>query len=80
MASVAKMLQSNKSGIVQTLSIPAFTDTIIQMFVEEGAEVRQFTNSNDAIGQIIVKAENLKKCKDVMESALREISIVLEWL
>lgn len=78
MASVSKMLTSEKSGIVKNVIIPELHDTDITMFIGLGSEVRSFTNSNDDIGQIVVSATNLQKCNAMIKKAIDSIDVVLE--
>lgn len=76
-ASVSKMLTSNKSGIVKHVYVPVLPDTDITMFIEEGSEVRTFTNSNDDIGQIVVSGIDLSDCNRKIELAQSLICVDL---
>ena len=76
-ATLARMIRSDKSGIVKSVQIPDMEDVEIHMFVHEGSEVRAFTNSNDAIGEVIVKAESLKECEHLINGVMSNISIEL---
>ena len=49
----------------------------ITFFKKIGDEIRVFENSNDCIGQIIVKGSDLNNCKIVMEKILKNIRIEL---
>ncbi len=77
-AAISKMIVSQKTGVVKSITIPSLPDTDITMFVETGSEVRAFTNSNDDIGQVIVSDTNPDDCKIKIKEALEEIKIVLE--
>ena len=45
------------------------------MFVHEGSEVRVFTNSNDAIGEIVVRGSNLDECEEKINDVIGLIHI-----
>lgn len=76
-SSVSKMLTSNQSGIALRVSIPSLPDTEITMFINEGDEVRAFTNSNDDIGQIIVSGVDLNDCNQKIRIAESSIKVEL---
>ena len=57
--------------------IPSLPDTEVCMFVKEGNEIRKFTNSNDAIGQVVVKGASLEKCREMIDKAMNSIIIRL---
>lgn len=78
-ATMARMIKSDKSGIVKIVSYPEMgADTDIHMFIHEGSEVRPFTNSNDAIGEIIVKGDNLDECRNKLDSIVKSIDVFLK--
>jgi len=77
-AAVSKMLTSKLSGSVKRIYVPTLPDTEIMMFIETGSEVRNFTNSNDDIGQIVVSGVDLDECNKKMENAKKSTVIVLE--
>ena len=52
---LARMIHSDKAGICKSVSMSELPDTQIHLFIHKGSEIRIFTNSNDAIGEIIVK-------------------------
>lgn len=78
-ATMARMIKSDKEGIIRTISLPDVEkgDTI-HLFVHEGSEVRQFTNSNDAIGEVIVKAETLNQCETKLDTIMSSIEMSFE--
>ena len=76
-ASISKMLTSEKSGIVKSLVVPSLPDTVIDMFISVGSEVRRFTNSNDDIGQIVVSGADLEECNRKISNALGSIQVKL---
>lgn len=76
-ATMARMVESDKSGVVGSIMIPGLPDTEISMFVKEGNEIRKFTNSNDAIGQVVVKGVSLEKCREMIDKAMNSIIIRL---
>lgn len=77
-ATLARMVRSDKAGIVRSISVTEIEDVQIHMFVHEGSEVRTFTNCNDAIGEVIVKGRDMKECEEKMGMALGEIKIDYE--
>lgn len=76
-AALSRMIRFDKSGIVKSISVPSIPGVDITMFVDVGDEVRAFTNCNDAIGEIFVKAETLEKCNLLVDEAIKSISIQL---
>ena len=75
-ATMARMVKSDKGGVVKSIKLPNIgKDVIIHMFIHEGSEVRKFTNSNDAIGEVIVKDKTLEKCKTKLDNILNSIVI-----
>lgn len=74
-ATLARMIKSDRSGICKSVSYSELPDTQVQMFIHEGSEVRKFTNSNDAIGEIVVRGKNLSECEELMDKALKTVCI-----
>lgn len=74
-ATLARMIRSGKSGIVKSINIPVIKNVTINMFITEGSEVRRFTNCNDAIGEVIVKAKHMKECEKIMKEVMTNIKI-----
>lgn len=77
-ATLSKMIFSEKSGIISKIFLPEMADVQINMFVHKGESVRAFNNSNDAIGEIILKSENLDMCKALMKTVINQIQIDYE--
>lgn len=77
-ATLARMMKSDKDGVVKSVSVPDIDNVDIHMFIKEGSTVRAFTNSNDAIGECIVKGHSLWECEGLMSKALEQIRIVYE--
>ena len=77
-ATLARMVKSEKSGICEDVIVPYNLDAQIHMFIHKGSEVRAFTNSNDAIGEVIVKGSNMEECENKMAEVLKEIIIKLK--
>ncbi|MCM1140682.1 MAG: ATP-grasp domain-containing protein [Muribaculum sp.] len=77
-ATMARMIQSDKSGIVNSIRVPNLPNTEILMFVKKGSEVRKFTNSNDAIGQIVVKGSSVQECVKMINRAINSIEILCD--
>lgn len=76
-ATLARMVRSNLTGIAKRVSVPKLPDTEILMFIQEGSEVRAFTNCNDAIGQVIVKGKDMNECEEKIKIALNMINVEL---
>lgn len=77
-ATLARMVRSDRGGIVKKISIPEMEGVLIHMFIHNGSEVREFTNCNDAIGEVIVKGENINECERIMSNILEQINISYE--
>ena len=77
-ATLARMVRSDKGGIVKKISIPEMEGVLIHMFIHNGSEVREFTNCNDAIGEVIVKGESINECERIMSNILEQINISYE--
>lgn len=74
-ATLARMIRSEKAGVVKAISIPEIQGVDIHMFIGEGSEVRVFTNCSDAIGEVIVKGKNMNECEKLMEEAISRIIV-----
>lgn len=77
-ATLARMIRSDRNGIVKSVKVPLIPTTDILMFIHEGSEVREFTNCNDAIGQVIVKGRNIMECEELLKSVIGKIEIKYE--
>ena len=77
-ATLARMVRSAESGVVESVTIPKLVDTDICMFIKEGDTIRTFTNCNDAIGQVVVKGEKIHECEVKMATALAKIEIKMK--
>ncbi len=76
-ATLARMIRSDRTGVVDFISVPEIENAEIHLFVHQGSEVRAFTNSNDAIGEAIVSASSLSSCEKIMQEVIRNIKIDL---
>ena len=74
-AARSEMIKSENTGIVKSLHIPQIPDVEINMFVHEGDEIRAFTNSNDAIGEVFVVAKTMRECEEKLDFTYRNIDI-----
>lgn len=75
---MARMLNFTQSGIVKQISYPENTpETNAVFFITIGSEVRAFTNSNDAIGQIVTVATDHNACRKQIEEFVKDIDIVI---
>lgn len=81
-AGLAKMIISEeKSGILKNISYEGVNDPDIfeiTFFKEIGDEIHKFENSNDCIGQIIVKGIDMEACEQKVKEVLSNIKIILE--
>lgn len=77
-STLARMIKSDRSGICKSVSYQEIEGTQIHMFIHEGSEVRKFTNSNDAIGEIIVYGKDMAECEQLMNNARDSVLIELE--
>ena len=77
-ATLARMIRSDQAGVCREVFVPSLEDTEIHMFIHKGSPVRSFTNSNDAVGEVIVKGETLQECEDKIRTALEKIKIIYE--
>lgn len=78
-AGLAKMiLSTDKKGILDEIKFEGeMTSDILEItfFKHPGDEIRIFENSNDCIGQIIVKNETLQGCKDRLDEIMKKIMV-----
>ena len=77
-ATLARMVKSEQSGICEDVIVPDNLDAQIHMFIHKGSEVRAFTNSNDAIGEVIVKGASIAECETKMTEVQKKIIIKLK--
>ncbi len=80
-ACYAKILFSNKSGILKSIRNQNKNNTNIldiSFYVKEGQKINTFTNSKDCIGQIIVKGETLQECEALIDDVSSNIIIDIE--
>lgn len=75
-ATLARMLRSDKAGIIKSVYVPDIEGVQIHMFIHEGSEVRVFNNCNDAIGEVIVKGKDLNECEEIINNVLSKIKIL----
>lgn len=81
-AGLAKMIIStDRSGILKEIEYQDHNDPdVIQVsfFKKPGDEIRQFVDSNDCIGQIIVKGKDMTSCERKEREVLDDIHMILE--
>ena len=75
---LARMIKSGKDGLVKSLFVPEIKDVEIHMFIHQGSVVRTFTNSNDAIGEVIVKGHTKDECEFIINNVISQIVIEYE--
>ena len=80
-AGLARMIiDTERTGIIKNIS---YSDKIdpdiyeVTFFKKKGDEIRKFVDSNDCIGQVIVKGEDISACEDKARKVLSEIIIDL---
>lgn len=76
-ATLARMVRSDKEGVVKSICIPEIEGVHIHMFIKEGSEVHAFTNCNDAIGEVIVNGKDMDECEILMKQAMACIIVNL---
>lgn len=76
-ATLARMIRSDRTGVVDFISVPEIENAEIHLFVHQGSEVRAFTNSNDAIGEAIVRASSLSSCEKIMQEVIKNVKVDL---
>jgi len=74
-ATLARMLRSEKSGVIKSIRVPSKNNLEIRLFIDEGAAIRAFSNSNDAIGEIIVKGASMEECEKMINDVIGLIHI-----
>ena len=81
-AGLARMIiETKNSGILKEIvNSNKKDDDIVEItfFKEENDEIRKFENSNDCIGQVIVKADNIKKCEEKLDLIESNIKLILK--
>ena len=81
-AGLAKMIIStDQSGILKEINYLGQSDPdVLQVlfFKKPRDEIRQFVDSNDCIGQIIVKGKDMASCERKEQEVLQDIRMVLE--
>ena len=75
MAAKSTMIKSNASGIIRDLIVPTIENVEINMFVHEGDAIRNFTNCNDAIGEIFVMGESINDCDLLIERVFSSMRV-----
>lgn len=80
-AGLAKMiLETEKAGLLKEISLegPVSNNVVeVTFFKKKGDMIRVFENSNDCIGQVIVRGETLEQCEKTMKSTLEKVSMTL---
>ena len=81
-AGLARMIiETKESGILKEIvNSNEKDDDIVEItfFKEENYEIRKFENSNDCIGQVIVKADNIKRCEEKLKEIESNIKLILK--
>lgn len=81
-AGLARMIiETKESGILKEIvNSNEKDDDIVEItfFKEENDEIRKFENSNDCIGQVIVKADNIKRCEEKLKEIESNIKLILK--
>lgn len=81
-AGLAKMIiNTEQSGIIESIDYNDNGDSnVIQVlfFKHKGDEIRKFTDSNDCIGQLIVKGKDINECKEKEKQVLNRVSVKIK--
>lgn len=75
---LSNMIRSENSGICSHLKVPSIPSAEVHMFIHEGSEIRAFSNSNDAIGEIIAKGNSMEECRSIVSEVLKRIELKYE--
>ena len=74
---VSRMIKTKQSGIIKELDIPSVKNGYIRMFVSKDSEVRKFSNSNDAVGELVLFGNSFEELEVKQESIFTRINIEL---
>lgn len=74
-ACMSKMLYSSAEGTVTKITYTQVENAEVDFFVKPSDEVRLISSSNDAIGQIIVRSNNLDECYKIIGQAESKICL-----
>lgn len=81
-AGLARMLfRISGSGILEDISYDGeIEDNIcdISFFKKTGDEIREFRNSNDCIGQIIVQGKTLECCNQLLQEIINHVNVKIK--
>ena len=76
-AGLARMLiETEKSGVIEEIAYKGkLSDSIreVTFFKNRGDKVRKFVNSNDCIGQVIVKSDTIEECEKLINKVYNDI-------
>lgn len=75
------MLSTDRHGVLKDIQYCGRMDEEIleiTFFKHPGDEIRVFENSNDCIGQMIVKGSDLESCREKVKQAMAEVRMDLE--
>lgn len=78
---VSSMISAPRTGVVRSVHLPdTLPDNVydLHLIVKEGDFVRQFANTLDRIGQIIIYGDCVDDCRREMEDILSQIKIEVE--
>ena len=75
---LARMIRSERSGKCKRVFVPEVEGAEVHVFIHEGSEIRSFTNSNDAIGEVIAKGNSFEDCEAIISKVLNNIKIDYE--
>lgn len=75
MASISRMLFSEKTGALNGFSYPKIENLSINMFVKEGDHVCKFQDSNDAIGEVVIFDNTVKDCYSKLDLFMEKFKL-----
>lgn len=78
---VKMILETEKSGVLRNIEYNGEMDSDIleiTFFKHLGDEIRVFENSNDCVGQIIVRGNDLDACRNKVDNIMKMIQINLQ--
>lgn len=76
---MARQMFVSKTGTLRKINYKQQNDlSLFELFVKEGAQVREFTNSVDCIGRMIYKGKTVGECKKYLDEFESSIEFVIE--
>lgn len=76
---MARQLFVSKTGTLRKIDYSGQNDlSIFELFVKEGSQVREFTNSVDCIGRMIYKGKTIDECNKYLDEFEKSIRFTID--